>query len=56
MEGICVGKCLVIGIKFTSESSGCKTMSSCVYNKTTEKQRSFSSFIACDITYKLMRW
>ena len=35
--GMCVGKGIVIGIKFIFGSFGCKTRDSCVYNKTAEK-------------------
>ena len=56
MEGIYVGKGIVIGTKSTSGLLGCKTMGNCVYNETAEKQGSFSSFIAWNITCKLMRW
>ena len=55
MEGMCVGKVIVIGMKIIFGLFGCTTMSNCVYNKTAEKQRSFSSFIACDIAFKLVR-
>ena len=55
MEGICIGKGIVIGIKFIFGLFGYKTRGSCVYNKTAEEQGSFSSFIAWDIAYKLMR-
>ena len=56
MEGICVGKGIVIRMKFTFELFGYKTMSSCVYNKTAEKQSSFSSLVVWDNAYNLMRW
>ena len=45
MAEICVGKGIVVGIKFTFRSFGCKTVGNCVYNETSEKQRSLSSFI-----------
>ena len=43
------GKAVVFGL------FGYKTMHSCVYNKTAEKQGSFDSFIACGIKCKLIR-
>ena len=55
MEGICVGTCIVIGMKITFGLFGYKTMGNCVYNKSAEKQRSFSNFTVWDITYKLIR-
>ena len=55
MERICIGKGIVIGINLIFGLFGYKTRGSCVYNKTAEKQGSFSSFIVWDITYKLMR-
>ena len=48
-------KGIVIGINLTFGYSQCKTKGSCVYNKTEGKIGSFSSFIAFDITCKLMR-
>ena len=56
MKGACVGLGTVIGIKFIFGIFGCKTRGSCMHDETAEKQGSFSSFIACDITCKLMRW
>ena len=38
MEGICVGKGIVIGKKFTFGSFGWKTMGNCVYNIIAAKQ------------------
>ena len=49
MEGICVGKDIVVGIKLVFGLVGYKTGGSCVYNKTAEKQGSFSGFIVGDI-------
>ena len=37
MEGICIGKGMVIGNKFIFGLVGYKTRGSCVYNKTAEK-------------------
>ena len=41
-------------INLTFGSCRCKTMGSCVYNEYAEKKGSFCSFIACDVTCKLM--
>ena len=38
MEGICIGKGIVIGMKATSGLVRCKTRGSCVYNETAEKE------------------
>ena len=43
MKEICEGKGIVIGIKFIFGLFGCKTVTDSVYNKTAEKQGSFSS-------------
>ena len=51
---MCVEEGIVIGMKFIFELFGCKTMCTCLYNKTAEKQRSFSSFVAWNIACKLM--
>ena len=56
MEETCVGKGIVIGKKFIFGTFGDKTMSSCVYNETAEKQRSFSSFTSWDVACILMRY
>ena len=56
MEGKCVGKGVVIGVKFTCGTFWYKTMGNCVYNTTAENQRSFSAFIACNIAYQLMKY
>ena len=55
MEGICIGKGIVIGINLIFGLCGYKTMGSCVYKKTAEKYGSFSRFIVCENTCKLMR-
>ena len=55
MEEICVGKGIVIGMRFIFGLFGYKTEVSCVYNKIAEKRGSFSNFIVWDITYKVMR-
>ena len=55
MEGICLGKGIVIEINLIFGLFRYKTRGSCVYNETAEKQGSFCSFMAWDITYKLMR-
>ena len=55
MKGICVGKGIVIGMKFAGGSFGCETMCNSAYNTTAERQRSFSSFIAWDIACRSMR-
>ena len=55
MEGICVGKGIVVELKFIFGLFGYKTQCSCVYHKTAEKQQSFSTFIVLDSTRKLMR-
>ena len=56
MEGICVGKDVVIGLRFIFALFADKTLGNCVYNCTAEKQRSFSSFIAWDVADKLMSY
>ena len=43
--GMCVGKGIVIGIKFIFGSFGCKTTGNRGHNKITEKQGSFSSSV-----------
>ena len=48
MEGLCIEKGIVIGIHLIFGIFRYKTMGSCVYNKTTEKQATFSSFIVLD--------
>ena len=55
MEGMCIGKGIVIGIKCIFGLFKYKTRGSCVYNKTVEKQGIFSSFIVCNITSELIR-
>ena len=55
MEGARIGKGMVIGINLISELFRYQTKGSCVYNKTAEKSGSFCSFIAWNITYKVMR-
>ena len=55
MEGICVGKVIVIEIKFIFGLIRCKTMCNCVYSETAEKQEIFNNFIACDIANELTR-
>ena len=49
MKGICVGKDTVTGMRFIFGSFGCKTMCNCVYNKTAQKQKGFSSFIVGEV-------
>ena len=51
-----LGKGIVIGMKLTFGLFGCKTRSSCVHNKTAKKQGGFSSFVAGDITCKMLTW
>ena len=55
MEGVRIGKGIVIGINLISGLLRYQTMGSCVYNKTAQKRGSFCSFIVWDITYKVMR-
>ena len=52
---MCMGKGIVVGIEFIFGLFEYKTRDSCVYNKTAKEEVSFSSFIAWDITYELMR-
>ena len=54
MERICVGEGTVIEISLTFGLFRCKTGGSCVYNETAEKQGSCNSFIAWNITCKLV--
>ena len=44
MEGICVEKGIVIGIKCIFRSFEYKIMDNCVYNTTAEKQGKFQQF------------
>ena len=50
-----MGKAIVIGINLIFGLCGYKTRGSFVHNKIAEKQGGFSSFIAWDNSYKLMR-
>ena len=61
MEGICVGKGIVIGTYFTFRSFECKKMGSCVFNNTAEKQGSFIGSVGCvefecDTSCNLVCW
>ena len=56
MEWLCKGKGIVMGMNLIVGTFGCKSRDSCVYNKTVQKQGSFSSVSAWDIKCKLKRW
>ena len=56
MEWKCTGKGIVIRMNLIFGFFGYKTRGICVYNKTAEKQGSFSSYNVWDITTSHVNW